>query len=106
MPHSLFLVALLMAALVGAACAHDDDGTAYAEVDCARMTDHMIDVLVRDGAAARSAADVEVARGKMVAQRDALVAGCEKDRPTRRLSQRQYACLLDADTTEAMSHCQ
>ena len=102
-PYSL--VAAMVVMISGAACAHDDPGTSYAEVDCGRMTDHMIDVLAREGRA-RGASEVQAARDKLVAQREALVAGCLKDRPTRRLTDRQYACLLDAETTEAMSHCQ
>ncbi|MCE9575474.1 MAG: hypothetical protein K8W52_20140 [Deltaproteobacteria bacterium] len=102
-PYSL--VAVLVVMIGGAACGHDDPGTAYAEVDCGRMTDHMIDVLAREGGG-RGASEVQAARDKLVAQRQALVTGCLKDRPTRRLTERQYTCLLDAETTEAMSHCQ
>jgi hypothetical protein len=101
------LSVIVVALVLVSGCSHGDDRTtSYAEVDCARMTDHLIDVMVSDRAAALTASEVQHEHAQLDAQRDSLIAGCVQDQPTRHLTERQYACLLAAETTEAMSHCQ
>jgi hypothetical protein len=108
------LAVALLATLALPACKKDAASAAgaagasagFADVDCNKMIDHMVDVLLREGTQGQSAAQVDSAHQKMKEQRPTMVAACEKEKPVKRLTQAQYDCLMKASSTAEMSGCQ
>jgi hypothetical protein len=91
----------------GASAAADgvDDQARYADVDCDRMIDHMVEVLLREGTQGQPAAQVRAATQKMQEQRPTMIAACTKEKPVKKLTREQYDCLMKASSTAEMSGC-
>jgi hypothetical protein len=77
----------------------------YADVDCAKLMDHMIDVLLREGTQGQSDAQVTTATKKMKEQRPTMVAACEKEKPVKKMTTAQYDCVMKSSSTSEMAGC-
>jgi hypothetical protein len=102
---ALALTACKKEAASAAGAAASDDAVKYADVDCDKMIDHMVDVLLREGSQGQSAAQRAAGRQKMKDQRPTMIAACVKEQPVKKLTQTQYDCLMKASSTAEMSGC-
>ncbi len=98
MTRILALVALLSIT----ACGKKEQ---YADVDCGKLMDHITDVGISDGMTGKSQAEIDAARAKMKEQRPTIVAACEKEKPTKKMTVAQYDCVLKATTMTAIAAC-
>lgn len=82
-----------------------DKSGEWADVDCDKMVDHVGDVLIAEGTKGKSDADVAAAKAKMKEQHATMVAACVKDKPTKKLTHKQYDCLMAAQSGADMQKC-
>jgi hypothetical protein len=91
---------LALAALLSiAACGKKAD---VADVDCAKLMDHMADVTVSGIA---DPAQRETARTRMKDARPHLIDACEQEKPTKRMTVAQYDCVMKSATLADFQAC-
>jgi hypothetical protein len=91
---------LVLAALVSlVACKHD---VQYADVDCAKLMDHMADVTVMG---IKDLAQRNSTRLRMNDARAHLLEACEKEKPTKKMTVAQYDCVLASATIADFQAC-
>ncbi|MCC6998721.1 MAG: hypothetical protein IT370_29185 [Deltaproteobacteria bacterium] len=88
-----------------AAAGASDKGGQWADVDCGKMIDHMVHLMLNDPTHAVAAAQKADIEAKLTAQRPTLIKACEDEKPTKRLTPAQYDCILGAKTMMEMSGC-
>ncbi len=80
-------------------------GGEWADVDCGKMIDHMVHLMLNDPTHAVAEAQKADIEAKLTAQRPTLIKACEDEKPTKRLTPTQYDCILGAKTMLEMSGC-
>jgi len=93
------------AAAAGGAAGDNAKGGEWADVDCGKMIDHMVHLMLNDPTHAVAAAQKADIEAKLTAQRPTLIKACEDEKPTKRLTPAQYDCILGAKTMLEMSGC-
>jgi hypothetical protein len=78
----------------------------YADVDCEKLIAHVAPILLQQATTGQSAADVAKAEDKMKSQRPQMVAACVKEKPTKKMTHRQYDCMLAATRASDLGACQ
>jgi len=104
-------LALLLAAT---ACSKKSDAPAgdkaaaagdVADVDCEKMTTHTVEVLIKDALKDKSEAEVKQATEAMKSKHGEMVKACESEKGTKKLTHKQYDCLLAAPTMKELAAC-
>ena len=80
-------------------------GGEWADVDCGKMIDHMVHLMLNDPTHAVAEAQKADIEAKLTAQRPTLIKACEDEKPTKKLTPAQYDCILGAKTMLEMSGC-
>ena len=88
----------LVALLSIAACGKKAE---YADVDCGKLMDHMIDVTVSGVEAAQQG----VTRERMTKARAHLIEACEQEKPTKKMTVAQYDCVMKAPSMPEFQKC-
>lgn len=91
---------LVLAAFLSLAACGKKDQTA--DVDCAKLMDHMTDVTVSGIA---DPAKRETARARMKDARPHLIESCEQEKPTKKMTVAQYDCVLKSATLADFQAC-
>jgi hypothetical protein len=90
----------------GSAASAASGDVKYADVDCAKMIDHVTPIMVAEQAKGMSDADAAAMKKRVADGRDTAVAACEKEKnTTKKLTVEQYDCLMKATDLAGMQAC-
>jgi len=110
-------LALALALLSTTACSKKSDAPAagdkaapgaagdFADVDCDKMTTHTVGLLVAEATKGKSDAEVKQMTDAMAAKHGEMVKACEDEKGTKKLTHKQYDCLLAAPTAKDLAAC-
>ena len=91
-----------------AAPAADDkagDKADVADVDCEKMTTHSVAVILKDASVGKSEAEVKTLSDGMAAQHAVMVKACDDEKGTKKLTHKQYDCILASQSTAELTAC-
>ena len=85
-----------------AAPAGKDD---FADVDCEKMTTHNVEVLMKEAVKGKTDDEAKQMMEAMKTQHATMVKACEDEKGTKKLTHKQYDCILAASTTTELAAC-
>jgi hypothetical protein len=76
-----------------------------ATVDCEKMTTHNVEVLMKDATAGKSDAEKKTMMDSITGQHATMVKACEDEKGTKKLTHKQYDCILASQSTVELTAC-
>ena len=76
-----------------------------ADVDCEKMTTHNVEVLMKDAVQGKTDEQAKTMQDSMKAQHGAMVKACEDEKGTKKLTHKQYDCILASQSTTELTSC-
>jgi len=103
------IVTGIAALALACACSKKDDKGGkdgeWAVVDCEKMMVHVSEILTADAVKGKPADQAEAIKKQVAAKHGEVVAACEKEKGTKKLTQKQYDCIMAAKDAAEMGGC-
>lgn len=80
-------------------------GADNADVDCEKMTTHNVAVLMKDATAGKTDDEKKQMTDAITAQHATMVKACEDEKGTKKLTHKQYDCILASQSTAELTAC-
>lgn len=79
-------------------------GGEWATVDCPKLMDHVAEIAIAE-AIKQKPDQADNIKKTMTAQRDKVIAACEKEKGSKKMTPKQYDCVMNAKTMMEMGGC-
>jgi len=80
-------------------------GGEYADVDCEKMVNHVVDLMLNDPTHAPPPEQKAALKAKLEGEHAKLVQACVDERGVKKLTHKQYDCILNAKSMVDMGAC-